>query len=844
MMNKYLKYGWLAIIVIIPVFLNFSKTEQDIFTVMTSSNLEAVQAQIDKKPRLLNTKDKNGFTMYDYAVLNNDADVKLWVQSQKISSGVSQSMIERVRLWFLLLGIPVPSENFNLQGIYDRGLEEAILSYQTTRGLPKQPQITPDWYAHLEEDGIRFLQELLFEADSDMVTGFWNDESTVALKSFQKSEGLPETGHLSLADIVALKRTYANTIAENSVIPAAIGIIVDDGSNNPVDAPIIDEATNVEEVKVLPEVEAQKEAAPDLEESSVVDEIQQTTEATDSEALPVEESSSEQSMTAGFLIDSNASAGKLLNLQVWLTLAGFPAGTLDGQMGPSTRQAIKDFESSIGLKPTGIMSAKWETPLEKIVWKKVQEKLKQLELYDQVIDGIPGKSTVDALKAYEESIGLNQNGTLLPETLSMLFNEGQMINDGSMDDVVAENIDNTEEDGIIEEEGGDEGIITETEVHDDSDLTSDASNTLAGFNPEDVGDTVMLQLMLATLGNFTGEVNGKNSPELTEAIKAFQSSNKLSADGKAGRQTMAEMNKQVIVKIQQYLNAKNLLEDKPTGTLGPKTRKILIDLRKQHKLPEVDPTQLDIGTLLIVLGDANKENYVKTYLDVLEQQRIQKEKVQKTQEYLTALGYFNGKIDGLQGKSTNDAVLKFKKDNKMAANEELTDALFKEFEKETVKKIQSELAKLGYKLKADGMMGPTTKKTIETFQKRYSHKVTGDATLETLLQVNARVAANSRRAPATATNTNTASSVANDQVVRGVMPKMGAKGAQSDTILTSPPQAIAGRMTMIHNSKGVLSGCKVNNISISAAMCGSARNNQQCRIVYRKGRVLSVSCKG
>ena len=36
-MNKYLKYGWLAIVVIVPVFLNFSKTEQDIFTVVSSS---------------------------------------------------------------------------------------------------------------------------------------------------------------------------------------------------------------------------------------------------------------------------------------------------------------------------------------------------------------------------------------------------------------------------------------------------------------------------------------------------------------------------------------------------------------------------------------------------------------------------------------------------------------------------------------------------------------------------------------------------------------------------------------------------------------------------------------
>ena len=203
--------------------------------------------------------------------------------------------------------------------------------------------------------------------------------------------------------------------------------------------------------------------------------------------------------------------------------------------------------------------------------------------------------------------------------------------------------------------------------------------------------------------------------------------------------------------------------------------------------------------------------------------------------------YFNGKIDGMQGKSTNDALVKFKKEHKLPVNEELTDELFKALKKQTVKRAQEELSKLGYKLKADGLTGPTTKKTIETFQKRYSYKVTGEPDLATLHQINARVAANNRRTPAA---NNTASNVSNNQPVRGVMPTMGAKGAQGERILTSAPQAIVGRMSMIHNSKGVLSGCKVNNISISAAMCGSARNNQQCRIVYRKGRVLSVSCRG
>ncbi|MBS7833366.1 peptidoglycan-binding protein [Wohlfahrtiimonas chitiniclastica] len=837
-MNKYLKYGWVAVLLVIPVFLNFSKTERDVFTTVSSSSLNGVKSEMKQDPELLKTMDNNGFTLYDYAVLNDDPKVQKWLLSQKVGSGVSKEMIERIRLWFLLLGIPVNSTNFNLKGTYDKGLEEAILSYQTTRGLEKNPKITPDWYAHLEEEGIRLLQELLFEPNSENITGTWNSASSRALKAFQTESKLPVTGHLSIADIVAIKRAFAGNIAEGDALKKAQ----------------VDDTASVQLVEYRDDVKASSKNAPDvkvvlpkpevaieapIEEKEIVETVV--------EKAAKSEPTIEEPLTAGFLIDSHAKEGKLLNLQVWLTLAGFPAGTLDGQMGPSTRQAIKEYQTSIGQKPTGSLDAKWESPLEKNIWKKVQEKLKQLKLYDQDVDGIPGASTVNALKAYEESVNLPPKGQLLPETLSTLFNEGQMFNDGSMDDVPIE-ADNTEEDGIIEEEGDDEGTVDEAEPVVEEETATVVEETpvgvgLPGFNPKGTEESLKLQLMLAMLGLYKEEVNGEYNNALIEGIKAFQKEKKLGVDGKIGRNTSAALNAAVITRLQTYFIDKGLMTDAPTGTLGPKTRNIVKTLREQHKLPvNKEPQELDIGILLIVLGDLNNANYVKTYVKVLKEQEALIEQTKKVQEYLIALGHFNGKVDGLQGKATNTAIEKFKKEQKLPVNDKLTPELMKALEKETLKTIQSQLVKLGYKLKPDGMMGPATKKTIETFQKRYSYKVTGEGSLETLNQVNTRVAANNRRAPPAAAPAQKAAP--DTAVVRGVMPKMGAKGAQTERILTAPPQAIVGRMTMIYNSKGALSGCKVNNISISAAMCGGARNNQQCRIVYRKGRVLSVSCRG
>lgn len=823
-MNKYFKYVWLMFLVIVPVFLNISKTEQDIFTIVGSSQLDGVREEIIKKPALLKSTDKFGFTLYDYAGLNQDTSVQGWLLSQQVHSGVSKTMVERIRLWFLLLGVPVNSKNFHLQGVYDKGLEEAILSYQTTRGLPKSGHITPDWYADLEEEGIFHLQSLLFDEGSNSITGHWNDESKVALELFQKEYQLPQTGHLSIADIVKLKKVYANS-ATGKVVNEEVATN-DDGSSENMKQPAVQD-----EPPKAPKTESKGEQESD-------------------NAPKLDDDQKNEELTAGILIDGNATPGKLLNLQVWLTLAGFPAGTLDGQMGPATRQAIQDFEKSIGLKPTGYMSTKWEVPLEKIIWKKVQEKLKQLELYDQDVDGLAGAGTYNALKAYEESSGLEPKGVLLPETLSMLFNEGQMTDDGSMDDIPQTDIDHTEEDGIIEEEGE---IDSEGETPSPKEKTDEIPVGLAGFNPKGTEEGLKLQLMLTILGDFKSEINGEMNQSLTDAVKKFQERSKLGVDGKAGRQTLAELDKQVIARLQVYFKEKKLMDDAPTGTLGPKTRRIIIDLMKQNKLPERDPTQLNIGILLIVLGDVNGENYVQTYLDILEQRRILKEKTEKAQEYLVALGYFSGKIDGILGKTTKEAIAKFQKDHRFKEDTEINEELFKQFDSKIIKNIQEALIQLGYKIKADGIMGKGTKGTIETFQKRYSYKVTGEPSLETLHQINGRIAESNRRAPALSSNANVArtspdtttrTATGGDRPVRGVMPTMGAKGAQAERILTEPPKAIVGRITMIHNSKGELSGCKVNNISISATICGGARNNQQCRIVYRKGRVLSVSCRG
>ena len=53
------------------------------------------------------------------------------------------------------------------------------------------------------------------------------------------------------------------------------------------------------------------------------------------------------------------------DIQIALKNAGFDPGSLDGKIGPKTRQAIKDFQKSKGLVPDGVVGPKTWASLSK-----------------------------------------------------------------------------------------------------------------------------------------------------------------------------------------------------------------------------------------------------------------------------------------------------------------------------------------------------------------------------------------------------------------------------------------------------------------------------------------------
>jgi len=141
-------------------------------------------------------------------------------------------------------------------------------------------------------------------------------------------------------------------------------------------------------------------------------------------------------------------------IQVFLTKNGYDTETQDGRMGQKTRDAIKDFQESIGLKPTGYINevtlrqiedtrrARERKDLEKTYsvevrsafpekvstvasvsqWtiKDVQAALKNAGFDPGSIDGKLGPRTQQAIKEFQRAKGLKIDGKVGPKTWAEL----------------------------------------------------------------------------------------------------------------------------------------------------------------------------------------------------------------------------------------------------------------------------------------------------------------------------------------------------------------------------------------------------------------------------------------
>lgn len=183
-------------------------------------------------------------------------------------------------------------------------------------------------------------------------------------------------------------------------------------------------------------------------------------------------------------------------VQTKLSSYGYYAGAADGEFDVATTTAVKSFQRANRLAVDGKVGPKTLAKLNSgsvVDVKGVQTSLQNLGYYDGAIDGNFGALSVNAVKAFQKANKIDPaNGVLTAETLTAL-------NSGS--------------------------------------AVSKPANTMVGgtLSSGSYGEAVeVLQQDLKDTYYYYGKVDGIFGPDVAQALKAFQSSTGLAADGKYG----------------------------------------------------------------------------------------------------------------------------------------------------------------------------------------------------------------------------------------------------------------------------------------------------------------------
>ena len=385
---------------------------------------------------------------------------------------------------------------------------------------------------------------------------------------------------------------------------------------------------------------------------------------------------------------------------------GYYKGSADGDFGPATETAVKEFQKANGLtadgkvgektlakmnaktavsykeahatatpkatgkatnKPTNKPTAKpTATPnLEKDYYldigskgKKVetlQRRLVELGWLNGGVTGTYDERTAAAVSAFQKKTsGLWEDGIAGPDTLRALYSSG----------------------------------------------AARGSNT-ASTNPETLeygsegAEVRKLQQKLKDLGYLSGSVDGKFGAATEAAVIAFQKNNNLTADGKAGTATQSKL----------YSGSAK----KSTGSSAK------IDNGSSNSSSGRDTSDIS-STGYITLERDSKGDQVRTL-----------------QKRLKDLGFYSGSVDGSYGESTEVAVMAFQLMNNLTVDGKAGPATQRALygskanisynslrqgdEGSTVKNLQYTLYELGYYDGAiDGKYGQTTSDAVRAFQ--------------------------------------------------------------------------------------------------------------------------------
>ncbi len=253
----------------------------------------------------------------------------------------------------------------------------------------------------------------------------------------------------------------------------------------------------------------------------------------------------------------------------------------------------------------------------------------------------------------------------------------------------------------------------------------------AALGSGDKGSAVkQLQQNLIGLGFLTGSADGSYGPATKQAVKSFQQTYGLTADGNAGDKTQTAL-RNAMVRVQVELQQADCSPGSADGYYGTNTQNALKRYQKNLGLSQTGiadtatrkAMDARTGGLQVTkkLGSGSNQTQVK-YL----------------QQALVGLDYLDGSVDGSYGPKTQEAVKAYQKAYGLTADGSAGPNTLTSI-KNTVVALQSDLARKGYTSGTiNGVYGSGTKQAVKSYQKAVglsADGVAGSSTMKKLYGV-------------------------------------------------------------------------------------------------------------
>lgn len=401
----------------------------------------------------------------------------------------------------------------------------------------------------------------------------------------------------------------------------------------------------------------------------------------------------EPTATPSNILKLGATGAAVKDLQQKLKALGYLKGSADGDFGEMTETAVKQFQQQMGLEVDGIAGI--ET-LRKLASTSVTAKPQKTAT---------PKPTATAKPQYSEDtyLQVGSTGSLVTKM------QDRLIQLGYLDGEATGRFDASTEAAVIAFQkrncsywDGIAGKVTLDALFSSSAKGTSTSAGVVGTSLK-VGSTgsavSTLQSRLKKLGYYSGSVDGDFGTSTEEAVKAFQKKNGLTADGKAGSETLAKLNSSSavaagsdvlemgsrgdeVVTLQNRLKKLGYYSGNVDGDFGESTANAVRAFQRRNGLTvdgrvgDATAAQLFSSSAKAAATATPKPTSTPkpTATPSSLQMGSSGEKVVRIQSRLKTLGFYSGNVDGDFGAATRDAVRAFQRANGLTVDGKVGDA--------------------------------------------------------------------------------------------------------------------------------------------------------------------------